>query len=114
MLKEYTDLVKLGTWETVSRSKIPNGRKPLKSRWVYTIKYHRDGTIERFKSRFVVCGYSQIQGKDFERAFSATLRATSFRCLLAIASGRKLRLEHFDVGNAFTQAKLDDVEIWVE
>jgi len=30
------------------------GRKPTKSRWVYDIKYNRDGTISRFKSRFVV------------------------------------------------------------
>ena len=114
MRKEITDLLKSDTWDLVSRSALPRGRKPTKSRWVYTIKYNRDGTIERRKSRFVVCGYSQVKGKDFERAFSATLRATSFRCLLAIASGRKLQLEHFDVTNAFTQADLDDVDIWVE
>ena len=114
MDKEITALLQNRTWELVSRSVLPPGRKPTKSRWVYTLKYLRDGSLERRKSRFVVCGYSQIKGKDYERAFSATLRATSFRCLLAIASGRKLRLEHFDVGNAFTQAKLDDVEIWVE
>jgi hypothetical protein len=113
MLKEITDLVKHDTWVKVSRSTL-GARKPTKSRWVYTIKYNRDGTIDRFKSRFVVCGYSQIEGKDFTKAFSATLRSASFRCLLAIASGRKLQLEHFDVTNAFTQAELDDVDIWVE
>ena len=114
MHKEIADLLKSDTWDLVSRSTLPRGRKPTKNRWVYTIKYNRDGTIERRKSRFVVCGYSQVKGKDFERAFSATLRATSFRCLLAIASGRKLQLEHFDITNAFTQAVLDDVDIWVE
>ena len=114
MLKEITDLAKHGTWEYVSRSTLPRGRKPLKSRWVYTIKYHRDGTIERYKSRFVACGYSQVEGKDFTRAFSATLRAASFRTLLAISSGKQLILEHFDVTSAFTQADIDDVDIWVE
>ena len=115
MQKEHTDLLKHGTWDVVSRKEcLDAGRKPLKSRWVYTIKYNRDGTIERFKSRFVVCGYSQVQGRDFEHAFSATLRSTSFRCLLAVASGKKLKLEHFDVTNAFTQAPIDDVDLWVE
>ena len=59
------------------------------ARWCYDVKYKRDGTIERFKARFVACGYSQIFGKDFTHTFSATLRATSFRLFLAIAAGRK-------------------------
>ena len=35
----------------------------------------------KLKSRFVVCGYSQRQGIDYERAFSSTLRASSFRTI---------------------------------
>ena len=102
------------TWTIDSRSAIPRGRKPTKSRWVYAIKYKRDGTIDKFKARFVVCGYSQIEGLDYDRAFSATLRATSFRTVLAIAAGQKLQLGHIDVTSAFTQAKLDDVDIWID
>ena len=71
------------------------------------------GSIDRFKSRFVVCGYSQVQGIDYTHSFSATMRATSFRLLLAISSGEKLRLEHFDVTNAFTQSEIDS-DIYVE
>ena len=74
----------------------------------------RDGTVDKLKSRFVVCGYSQRQGIDYDRAFSSTLRAASFRTLLAVCAGRKLRLVHFDVSNAFTQADLDDVDLFVE
>ena len=114
MHKEITDLLRHDTWDLVSRSTLPKGRKPTKSRWVYTIKYTKDGTIERWKSRFVVCGYSQVQGFDYDRAFSATLRSTTFRTLLAMCAGNKLKVEHFDVTNAFTQADIDDVDIWVE
>ena len=71
------------------------------------IKVKRDGTIDRFKSRFVVCGYSQIQGVDYTQSFSATLRATSMRTLLALAAGESLSLEHFDVTSAFTQSDID-------
>ena len=62
----------------------------------------------------MVCGYSQVQGFDYDRAFSATLRSTTFRTLLAMCAGNKLKVEHFDVTNAFTQADIDDVDIWVE
>ena len=115
MREEWEALLKNETFELVSRSDPRvRGRKPTKSRWVYTIKYNRDGTIERFKSRFVVCGYSQRQGVDYDRAFSATLRATSFRTLLAVAAGRKMRLMQFDVSNAFTQASMDDADVFIE
>ena len=115
MQNEHSELLKSKTWIYVSRNdKRVKGRKPTGSRWVYTIKYKRDGSIEKFKSRFVVRGFTQRQGVDYDRAFSATIRATSFRTLLAISAGRKLRMEHFDVTNAFSQAKLDDVDLFVE
>ena len=113
MEKEIRDLIKHGTWELVSIDKIPPNRKIVKSRFVYTIKHNRDGTVERFKARFVACGYSQVKGIDFHETFSATLRSTSFRLLCAIAAGKRLSLEHFDVTSAFTQSDID-AEIYVE
>ena len=113
MEKEISDLIKHDTWELVSIDDVPNNRKVVKSRFVYTIKYNRDGTIERFKARFVACGYSQVKDIDYSDTFSATLRSTSFRLLMAIAAGRKLAVDHFDVTSAFTQSEID-AEIYVE
>ena len=113
MNKEITDLIKHDTWELVSIDDVPNDRKVVKSRFVYTIKHNRDGTIERFKARFVACGYSQIKDFDYTETFSATLRSTSLRLLMAIAAGQKLKLEHYDVTSAFTQSEID-AEIYVE
>ena len=48
-----------------------------------------------------------------DRAFSSTLRATTFRCICACAAGEKLKLDHFDVTSAFTQADLDDVDLYL-
>ena len=109
---EIANLLGLDTWTYVPKSKVPKQRQITKSRWVFKIKLNADGTIERFKARFVVCGYSQVHGLDYFDSFSATLRATSFRTVLAIASGRKLILVHFDVTNAFTQSDID-AEIYV-
>ena len=110
---EIQDLLKHDTWELVPRTHVPKTHKVAKSRWVYRVKMNKDGSIERFKSRFVVCGYSQVKGIDYTHAFSATMRATSFRLLMALATHDKLRLEHFDVTNAFTQSEIDKV-IFVE
>ena len=79
MDKEIKDLLIHDTWETMKRSKVPSGRKVTKSKWVYTIKYNRDGTIERFKSRFVACGYSQVEGEDYSHSFSALMLVLAAR-----------------------------------
>ena len=106
---EIKDLLKHDTWELVPRNLVPKTHKVAKSRWVYKVKMNKDGTIERFKSRFVVCGYSQVKGVDYTHSFSATMRATSFRLLMALATHDKLRLEHFDVTSAFTQSEIDKI-----
>jgi len=110
---EIKDLLRHDTWELVPRNQVPRTHKVAKSRWVYKVKINKDGSIERFKSRFVVCGYSQVKGVDYTHSFSATMRATSFRLLIALATHDKLRLEHFDVTSAFTQSEIDKV-IFVE
>ncbi|CAL2265088.1 unnamed protein product [Prunus armeniaca] len=43
-------LQKNGTWELVN---LPIGKKPGRCRWIYTVKYKVDGTIEHFKTRLV-------------------------------------------------------------
>ena len=82
-------------------SDLPAARKATKSRLVYTVKYKHDGTVDRFKARFVCCGYSQIHGVDYDKSFSSTMRATTFRYLVALAAVEQLFMEHLDVPNAF-------------
>jgi len=113
MCREIADLMKHETWEIINRNDVPKSHRVTKSKWVYKIKLNKDGSIERFKSRFVVCGYSQIKGVDYTHSFSATMRSTSFRMIMALAAGERLKLEHFDVTNAFTQSDIDK-DIYVE
>jgi len=61
----------------------------------------------------VVCGYSQVKGVDYTKSFSATLRSSSLRTMIALAAGQKLKLEHFDVTNAFTQLEIDS-DIYID
>ena len=95
MEREIRELLGRKTWESVN---IPHGRRATKSRWVFAIKYLSDGTIERFKARFVVCGYSQIHGVDYEQSFSSTMRATTLRTLVALAAQENLIASGNDVG----------------
>jgi len=55
MDQELQALQQTHTWDIVS---LPPGKKPIASKWVYKVKYRADGSIERFKARLVVKGFT--------------------------------------------------------
>ncbi|CAI7736374.1 unnamed protein product, partial [Closterium sp. NIES-53] len=77
------------TWVLVDRAAI-KGRRILSGKWVFHVKTAADGTIERFKAQWVVRGYDQRHGIDFDQTFAPISRHTSVRILLAIAAAQHL------------------------
>ena len=66
MVNELTALHDNGTWEIVLLS---SGKSFVGFRWVFTVKYLLDGTIERYKACLVAKGYTQIYGIDYVKTF---------------------------------------------
>ncbi len=61
-LAEYNTLLQNGTWEIVD---LPPGEKAIGSSWVFWIKRHSDGSIERYRAQIVAQGCSQRPGRDY-------------------------------------------------
>lgn len=55
MHKELSALEANNTWDL---DILPIGHKVISSKWVYKIKYFPDGTVERYKARLVINGFS--------------------------------------------------------
>jgi hypothetical protein len=70
MVEEYNSIMKNDVWEVVLR---PEGKSVVTSRWLYKIKYVVDGSIEKFKARFVARGFSQVEGVDYDETFARLL-----------------------------------------
>ncbi|CAL9013514.1 unnamed protein product [Prunus brigantina] len=56
MNEELRSLKKNATWEITD---LPAGKKSVGCKWVYTVKYKADGTVDRFKARLVAKGYTR-------------------------------------------------------
>ena len=94
------------SWKVVER---PTNSTVHNSRWVFAVKLNDDNSISVVKARFVGCGYSQQQGRDFESVFAATMPCVTFRLLCAIVADEDLETDHIDAVKAFTQAEIDKV-----
>ena len=51
-------------WDVVPRLK---RKSVVTSKWIYKIKHAADGSIEKYKARFVARGFSQKEGINYEK-----------------------------------------------
>ncbi|GJU74508.1 retrovirus-related pol polyprotein from transposon TNT 1-94 [Tanacetum coccineum] len=102
---EMDSLVSNNTWEL---SDLPPGSKAIGCRWVFRIKYHTDGSIQSFKVRLVIQGFSQRQGIDYFDTYAPVARITSIRVLFALTSIYNLHIHQMNVKTAFLNCDLDE------
>jgi hypothetical protein len=94
MAEEIAALERTGTWDLVSPSL---GVRSITCKWVYKIKTHSDGSLERYKTRLVARGFRQVQGRDYDETFAPVAHMTTVRTLLVVASVRHWSVSQLDV-----------------
>nr|GEX83123.1 putative reverse transcriptase, RNA-dependent DNA polymerase [Tanacetum cinerariifolium] len=81
-------------------------------RWIFTINYKPDGTIERYKARLVAKGYTQTYKIDYSETFSHVSKINTIRVLFSIAANKGWPLHQFDVTMPSCMENLRRKSIW--
>jgi len=87
--------------------KLPEGRKPIEYKWVFTKKYNDKGELEKYKARLVIKGFKQIEGIDYDKIYSPTLSVESMHLVIAIASFKR-NIQQLDIKAAYLNAPLNE------
>ena len=66
MTEEYQSIMKNDVRDIVPK---PESKSVVSSKWIYKIKHATNGSIEKYKERFVARGFSQKEGIDYEETF---------------------------------------------
>ncbi|BBN67442.1 transposable element gene [Prunus dulcis] len=105
MATEFSALQRCGTWTLVPFQYHMN---VLPNKWVFKIKRHSDGSIERYKARLVANGFHQQEGLDYSETFSPVVKHTTIRMVLGLAVSNKWLVRQLDVQNAFLHGFLTE------
>jgi len=84
------------------------GQRPIGCKWVFALKYDKDGKVTRFKARLVAQGFAQREGVDYGETYAPVLHYKSLRVILAIVAHQGYELLQMDVPTAFLNAPVKE------
>jgi hypothetical protein len=76
-------------------------------------KYKTDETFDRYKTRSVAQGFTQVERIDYDETFSLMVKIISLHVLFALATIHDYHVHQLDVQTTFLHGHLDE-EIYME
>jgi hypothetical protein len=94
MEEEYAALQDNNTWDLVPR---PAKANVVTGKWIFKHKFHADGSLDRYKARWVLRGFTQRPGIDYDETFSPVVKPATVRTVLTLAHSRDWPIHQLDV-----------------
>jgi hypothetical protein len=109
MEDEYGALMSNGTWELVSR---PLGSNIVTGKWVFMHKLHADRSFDRYKADWVLQGFTQCLGVDYDETYNPIMKPVTVRTMLTIVVSRDWPVQQLDVKNVFLHDTLSKIVLY--
>ena len=71
VVEEVKALKENRTWELVT---LPKGKRIVGCKWVFSVKYKSDGSVEWYKARLSAKGFTKTYGIDYQETFALVAR----------------------------------------
>ena len=105
MEEEFAALLNNHTRDLVPR---PAKANVVTGKWIFKHKFHADGSLDRYKARWVLRGFTQRPGVDYDETFSPVVKPATVRTVLTLAHSRDWPIHQLDVKNAFLHGTLSE------
>jgi len=96
-MEEHAALLDNHAWDLVPR---PNKANVVTGKWIFKHKFHADGSLERYKARWVLHGFTQRPGVDYDETFSPVVKPATVRTVITLAHTWNWPIHQLDVKNA--------------
>ena len=102
------EMASLSANDTWSLESLPLGYKAIPCKWVFALKQHSDGSIDRYKARLVAKGFKQRHGIDFDEVYAPVSKHATLRALLALVANKDMECQQLDIKTAFLNGYLEE------
>lgn len=102
--------MKYGVLEIVPR---PKDKFVVTSKLLYKIKHAADGSIDKYKARFVARGFSQQEAINYQETFAPTTRYTTIHSLVSLVASMGWNKHQMDFKTSFLNVTIDE-EVYIE
>ena len=75
-------------------------------KWLFRHKLTSDGSLDRYKARRVLRGFTQRPGVDYDETFSPVVNFATVRTVLSLALSRDWAIHQLNVKNSFLHGTL--------
>jgi Reverse transcriptase (RNA-dependent DNA polymerase)/Pol polyprotein, beta-barrel domain len=113
LTEELKSLKKHGVWTLVPRNKVPEGRRIIPSKVVFTVQRKENKNSIRHISRVVANGSAQQQGVDYTDTYAPVARMESVRAVLHVGATLDWEIHRVDIESALLHGELTH-EVYME
>jgi hypothetical protein len=82
MEEEYDALITNNTWDLVPH---PVGSNIITDKWIFKHNFNSDGTLDRYKARWVLRDFTQRPNVDYDETFSPAIKPPTIHMVLSMA-----------------------------